>query len=80
MGRDAQVGRTILVHHRSQNHEAVMAAAQGSDSVQVGRPGLVVELDGIAHSTEPAAPDSGDDDEEPPATKGETSASIAAAS
>lgn len=82
MGRDAQVGRTILVHHRSQNHEAVLAASRGSDSVEVGRPGLVIELDDIAGPTDldTAGQDDGVADDEPPAKTGDTSASIAAAS
>jgi ribonuclease BN (tRNA processing enzyme) len=79
IGRDANVGRTVLVHHRTQNHEAVLAASRASASVLVGRPGLVVELDGVARSTKPDA--TGDDgDDAPPAKAGETSASIAAAS
>jgi ribonuclease BN (tRNA processing enzyme) len=79
IGRDAKVGRTVLVHHRTQNHEAVLAASRASASVLVGRPGLVVELDDVARSTKPdAAGDDGDD--EPPAKAGETSTSIAAAS
>jgi ribonuclease BN (tRNA processing enzyme) len=79
IGRDANVGRTVLVHHRTQNHEAVLAASRASASVLVGRPGLVVELDDMARSTKPDA--TGDDgDDAPPAKAGETSASIAAAS
>jgi ribonuclease BN (tRNA processing enzyme) len=79
IGRDAKVGRTVLVHHRTQNHEAVLAASRASASVLVGRPGLVVELDDVARSTNPdATGDNGDD--APPAKAGETSASIAAAS
>jgi ribonuclease BN (tRNA processing enzyme) len=79
IGRDAKVGRTVLVHHRTQNHEAVLAASRASASVLVGRPGLVVELDDMARSTKPDA--TGDDgDDAPPAKAGETSASIAAAS
>jgi ribonuclease BN (tRNA processing enzyme) len=79
IGRDANVGRTVLVHHRTQNHEAVLAASRASASVLVGRPGLVVELDDVARSTKPDA--TGDDgDDAPPAKAGETSASIAAAS
>jgi ribonuclease BN (tRNA processing enzyme) len=82
IGRDAQVGRTILVHHRSQSHEAVLAASESSDSVDVGRPGLVIELDDIAHRTDPdtAGQDDGDDEAEQPAKAGDSSASIAAAS
>jgi ribonuclease BN (tRNA processing enzyme) len=53
IGRDAQVGRTVLVHHRSQNHKAVLAASRRSDAVFVGRPGLVIELDAIAPATDP---------------------------
>jgi ribonuclease BN (tRNA processing enzyme) len=54
IGRDAGVARTVLVHHRSQNHEAVMAANRPDGSVTAGRPGLVIELDDIAAS--PSAP------------------------
>jgi len=82
IGRDAQVGRTVLVHHRSQNHEAVLAASKASDSVDVGRPGLVLEIDDIARSSDLDGADhvgdvKGDD---PPAKTGDTSATIAAAS
>jgi ribonuclease BN (tRNA processing enzyme) len=56
VGRDAGVGRTVLVHHRAQNHEAVMAAATPSGSVLAGRPGLVIELDDMAGTAlDPAA-------------------------
>ncbi len=48
IGRTANVGRTVLVHHRAQNHEAVLAACAGSDSIAVGRPGLVIELGAAA--------------------------------
>jgi ribonuclease BN (tRNA processing enzyme) len=54
IGRAAGAGRTVLVHHRTQNHEAVMAACQPDGLVSAGRPGLVVDLDEIARDT-PAA-------------------------
>jgi ribonuclease BN (tRNA processing enzyme) len=53
IGRDAEVGRTILVHHRSQNHEAVLEAARSSDTVLAGRPGLVIDLDDIVRPADP---------------------------
>ena len=79
IGRDAQVGRTILVHHRSQNHEAVLAASRASDSVDVGRPGLVIELNDITRRADFDTAGQ-DDDDEPPATTGGSSAGMAAAS
>jgi ribonuclease BN (tRNA processing enzyme) len=80
IGRDAQVGRTVLVHHRSQNHEAVLAAA--SDSVDVGRPGLVIELAQNARRGDSGTVvlDGNDDADEPPSTTSESPSSIAAAS
>jgi ribonuclease BN (tRNA processing enzyme) len=48
IGRAAGVGRTVLVHHRSQNHEAVLAAGRTDGTVLAGRPGLVIELDDVA--------------------------------
>jgi ribonuclease BN (tRNA processing enzyme) len=82
IGTDAKVGRTVLVHHRSQNHEAVLAASEASDVVDVGRPGLVIEIDDIARSSDlDGANHLGDDTrDDPPATTGDTSATVAAAS
>ena len=59
IGRDAQVGRTVLVHHRTQNYEAVLAACLAADSVSAGRPGLVIELDDVRRpSSTPVDPPS----------------------
>jgi ribonuclease BN (tRNA processing enzyme) len=49
IGRIARVGRTVLVHHRLRDHDALISASLGSTGVVVGRPGLVIELDEIAH-------------------------------
>jgi ribonuclease BN (tRNA processing enzyme) len=48
IGRAAQVGQTVLVHHGSRNHDAVVGASQVSRHVAAGRPGLVFELDDLA--------------------------------
>jgi ribonuclease BN (tRNA processing enzyme) len=85
VGIEAGVGRTILVHHRSQNHEAVLAAARASVTVEVGRPGLVVELEGIARGTDRGTVGHGlgegdGGDREPSTEPGGTSASVVAAS
>jgi ribonuclease BN (tRNA processing enzyme) len=48
IGRIARVGRTVLVHHRLRDHDALVSASLGSTSVTVGRPGLVIELDDVA--------------------------------
>ena len=53
IGRDAEVGQTILVHHRSQNHAAVLEAARVSESVLAGRPGLVIDLDNVVRPANP---------------------------
>ncbi|MDT4947087.1 MAG: hypothetical protein QOH14_3820 [Pseudonocardiales bacterium] len=79
IGRDAKVGRTVLVHHRSQNHEAVVVAAQAAETVDIGRPGLVIEVDDIARSADRDGVDH-DGGGGPPATLGDTSTTIAAAS
>ena len=50
IGARAGAGRTILVHHRPQNREAVVAAALRHESVLAGRPGLRLELDGTGRS------------------------------
>ena len=55
IGRDAEVGQTILVHHRSQNHAAVLEAARVSESVLAGRPGLVIDLDNVVRHANPGA-------------------------
>ena len=55
IGRDAEVGQTVLVHHRSQNHAAVLEAARVSDSVLAGRPGLVIDLDNVVRPANPGA-------------------------
>jgi len=59
IGRIARVGRTVLVHHRLRDHDALISASLGSPAVAVGRPGLVIELDDVvrpvkADSAEPA--------------------------
>jgi ribonuclease BN (tRNA processing enzyme) len=43
-GARAKVGRTVLVHHRTQSREAIAAAERASDRVIAGRPGLRLEL------------------------------------
>ena len=60
IGRIARVGRTVLVHHRLRDHDALVSASLGSTGVAVGGPGLVIELDdvvrpGKADSAGPAA-------------------------
>jgi len=52
IGRAAGVGRTVLVHHRSQNHQAVIAAGAASESVVAGRPGLVIELEELDRASD----------------------------
>jgi ribonuclease BN (tRNA processing enzyme) len=49
VGGIARVGRTLLVHHRLRDHDALVSASLGATGVVVGRPGLVIELDEIAH-------------------------------
>ena len=44
MGTRAGAGRTILVHFRTQNRAAILKACAGRDDVEMGVPGLVVEL------------------------------------
>jgi ribonuclease BN (tRNA processing enzyme) len=75
IGRVARVGRTLLVHHRSWNHDAIVAAALAAPSVIIGQPGLVVELDGIAPPAgpgpgpaRPAATADGEGDDPPPSS------------
>jgi ribonuclease BN (tRNA processing enzyme) len=53
IGRIARVGRTVLVHHRLRDHDALVSASLGSTSVTVGRPGLVIELDDVARRADP---------------------------
>jgi ribonuclease BN (tRNA processing enzyme) len=53
IGRDAEVRQTVLVHHRSQNHAAVLEASRVSESVLAGRPGLVIDLDDIVGPANP---------------------------
>jgi ribonuclease BN (tRNA processing enzyme) len=53
IGRDAEVRQTVLVHHRSQNHAAVLEASRVSESVLAGRPGLVIDLDDIVVPANP---------------------------
>jgi ribonuclease BN (tRNA processing enzyme) len=55
VGRIARVGRTVLVHHRLRDHDALVSASLGSTGVEVGRPGLVIELDDVVR---PAKADS----------------------
>jgi ribonuclease BN (tRNA processing enzyme) len=55
VGRDAEVRQTVLVHHRSENHAAVLEAARVSESVLAGRPGLVIDLDNVARPANPGA-------------------------
>ena len=55
IGRDADVPQTVLVHHRSQNHAAVLEAARVSESVLAGRPGLVIDLDNVVRPANPGA-------------------------
>lgn len=44
-GTRSGAGRTILVHHRPQNHEAILEATREDPSAVLGLPGLTVELD-----------------------------------
>ena len=65
IGRIARVGRTVLVHHRLRDHDALVSASLGSTGVEVGRPGLVIELDDVvrqakADSAGPSADLDGD--------------------
>ena len=60
VGRTARVGRTVLVHHRLRDHDALVSASLGARDVVVGRAGLVIELDDVARpgngdSVRPAA-------------------------
>ena len=52
IGRIARVGRTVLVHHRLRDHDALVSASLGSTGVEVGRPGLVIELDDVVRPAE----------------------------
>jgi ribonuclease BN (tRNA processing enzyme) len=45
MGEKAGVGRTVLVHYRPQNREAIAAAVLARPHAIAGVPGLVMELD-----------------------------------
>jgi ribonuclease BN (tRNA processing enzyme) len=80
-GRDAKVGRTVLVHHRTQNHEAVVAADAASVTVTAGRPGLVIELDDVARSADPgtARLDGDGESGKPPSSTISSSPSVARA-
>ena len=65
IGRIARVGRTVLVHHRLRDHDALVSASLGSTGVEVGRPGLVIELEDVvrqakADSAGPSADLDGD--------------------
>jgi ribonuclease BN (tRNA processing enzyme) len=44
MGARAGATRTVLVHHRPQNHEAMLAACAARPDAIPGRPGLVIEV------------------------------------
>ena len=43
MGERAGAGRTVLVHHRPQNREALIAACAAHPTAIAGKPGLVLE-------------------------------------
>jgi ribonuclease BN (tRNA processing enzyme) len=47
MGERASVGRTVLVHYRPQNRDAIVAACLARPLAIAGKPGLVLELDHI---------------------------------
>ena len=83
IGRTARVGRTVLVHHRLRDHDALISASVGSTSVDVGRPGLVIELDDVVRPAKPdtagPAADLGDDKGEPRASSIDGPPSVARA-
>jgi ribonuclease BN (tRNA processing enzyme) len=43
-GARSGAGRTVLVHHRPQNHEAILEATRDDPSTVLGMPGLTAEL------------------------------------
>jgi ribonuclease BN (tRNA processing enzyme) len=50
MGARAGAGRTVLVHHRPQNHDAMLAALANRPDAVAGRPGLVIDLADVRSS------------------------------
>jgi ribonuclease BN (tRNA processing enzyme) len=51
MGERAGAGTTVLVHHRPQNRQAILAACAGRPNAVLGLPGLAIDL-----ATKDAAP------------------------
>jgi ribonuclease BN (tRNA processing enzyme) len=45
LGARAEAARTVLVHHRPQNHDAIEAACAGRENAMIGLPGLALEFD-----------------------------------
>jgi ribonuclease BN (tRNA processing enzyme) len=83
IGRLAGVGRTVLVHHRSWNHDAIVAAAVAAPTVTIGQPGLVIEVDEIARPADPGparpAPNTDGEDDDPPPSSAARPPSVARA-
>jgi ribonuclease BN (tRNA processing enzyme) len=61
MGARAGAGQTVLVHHRPQNRDAMLAALASRPNAVAGRPGLVIDLADIG-STRMGAPGQVDGD------------------
>ena len=50
MGARAGAGRTVLVHHRPQNRDAMLAALASRPNAIAGRPGLAIDLADVRSS------------------------------
>jgi ribonuclease BN (tRNA processing enzyme) len=79
IGRAAGVGRTVLVHHRAQNHQAVIAAGRASESVIAGRPGLVIDLEDLASPADGGGGEDGAGSDAPSSSVPSSQSGIAAA-
>jgi ribonuclease BN (tRNA processing enzyme) len=55
MGARAGAGQIVLVHHRPQNREAILAACAARPNAVVGMPGLAIDLAASTAETPPAA-------------------------
>ena len=55
MGARAGAGTTVLVHHRPQNREAILAACAANPNAVLGLPGLAIEVGASVAGTPPAS-------------------------
>ncbi|HET9344641.1 MAG TPA: MBL fold metallo-hydrolase [Candidatus Limnocylindrales bacterium] len=55
MGAQAGAGQTVLVHHRPQNREAILAACAARANAVVGLPGLAIDLAAARSGRPPSA-------------------------